>query len=252
MARSIVGRFVRHDLMSTDTDAAGAFYSALFGWTVERYEAMPGFKATRFTHEGATLGGLVPFDAQPQLGAHWISYVAVDDIAATCAAARVAAGAVCVQPFTLPGLGTFAVLEDPLRAFISPLQLEDPSMIELPERPTPGRFCWNQLLTADPAAVVEFYTACFGWTLSPDEMGGLMITRDGVELGSVMPEPGGARPSQWLPYVAVDDCAASEKRASELGAGVRVPRVELPGIGAFAVLADPTGAQFAMWQDHEG
>jgi uncharacterized protein len=53
---------------------------------------------------------------------------------------------------------------------------------------------------------------------------------------------------QWVPYVLVDNIAASTERAKSLGARVLADVTEIPGMGSFSMLVDPTGAAFAFWQ----
>lgn len=53
---------------------------------------------------------------------------------------------------------------------------------------------------------------------------------------------------QWVPYVLVDDIAASTEKAKLLGAKVLADVTEIPGMGSFSTLVDPTGAAFALWQ----
>jgi uncharacterized protein len=53
---------------------------------------------------------------------------------------------------------------------------------------------------------------------------------------------------QWVPYVLVDDIAASTGKAKSLGAKVLADVTEIPGKGSFSMLVDPTGAAFALWQ----
>jgi hypothetical protein len=53
-------------------------------------------------------------------------------------------------------------------------------------------------------------------------------------------------PPHWLVYFAVADCDASTERAHELGATVKVPPSDIPGVGRFSMLADPQGAGFAV------
>jgi hypothetical protein len=57
--------------------------------------------------------------------------------------------------------------------------------------------------------------------------------------------PAGAQPN-WLPYVAVDDVDATIARAKKLGARIPVSPEDIPGIGRFGVLQDPTGAVLAV------
>ncbi len=52
----------------------------------------------------------------------------------------------------------------------------------------------------------------------------------------------------WVPYVLVDDIAASTEKAKSLGARVLADVTEIPGMGSFSMFVDPTGAAFALWQ----
>ena len=55
----------------------------------------------------------------------------------------------------------------------------------------------------------------------------------------------GPVPPHWLVYFAVRDCDGTTALAQSLGGSVRVPPTDIPGIGRFAILADPQGAVFA-------
>jgi uncharacterized protein len=54
--------------------------------------------------------------------------------------------------------------------------------------------------------------------------------------------------ASMAPYVLVDDIAASTEKAKSLGARVLADVTEIPGMGSFSMLVDPTGAAFALWQ----
>jgi predicted enzyme related to lactoylglutathione lyase len=66
--------------------------------------------------------------------------------------------------------------------------------------------------------------------------------------GGMMKQPMPGAPSMWLPYVAVDDVAAATAKAKSLGAKVTVDATEIPGVGWFSVLVDPTGALIALFK----
>ena len=66
--------------------------------------------------------------------------------------------------------------------------------------------------------------------------------------GGLMQVPAPDVPSGWLAYVLVDDAAASTEKARSLGATISREVTEIPGIGWFSVITDPTGATFALWQ----
>jgi predicted enzyme related to lactoylglutathione lyase len=66
--------------------------------------------------------------------------------------------------------------------------------------------------------------------------------------GGMMKHPVPGAPSSWLAYVGVDDVAAATAKARSLGATVAKDVTEIPDLGWFSILVDPTGAVFALWQ----
>ena len=60
------------------------------------------------------------------------------------------------------------------------------------------------------------------------------------------PVPGA--PSQWLPYVLVDDVNATNKKVVNLGGKVMKDTQEVPNMGWFSIIIDPTGAPLGLWQ----
>jgi predicted enzyme related to lactoylglutathione lyase len=117
--------------------------------------------------------------------------------------------------------------------------------------PANGTFCWNELGTTDVEAAKKFYTELLGWTLKEGHVAPMIyneIMVNGQAVGGIYqmgPEFGGA-PSHWMPYVAVEDVEASVKRAEELGGKVCVPPTDIPNVGRFSVITDPTGATFSL------
>ncbi len=119
----------------------------------------------------------------------------------------------------------------------------------------PGTFCWFELGTTDGPAAKAFYTELLGWETEdvPMEHGVyVMLSKDGNGVGALyelfdeQKEQG--VPPHWLPYVAVEDADASVKQAVALGGEVLSPVTDVPEHGRMAVLKDPTGATFAIWQ----
>jgi predicted enzyme related to lactoylglutathione lyase len=118
-----------------------------------------------------------------------------------------------------------------------------------------GYFLWHELMTTDPAGAKKFYTASLGWTVTPGNIPGLdydMWTTARGPVGGVMELPAEARdmgaPTHWIPYVGSSDIRASVERATSLGAQTYVPVTDIPEVGWFAVLSDPQGATFAIYQ----
>lgn len=117
----------------------------------------------------------------------------------------------------------------------------------------PGTFCWPELGTSDANAAKKFYTSLFGWTVNdmplPDGTYTLFRLKDQdvaacYTLGAQMQ----GVPPHWGSYVSVEDVAKSAKRAAELGGKVIVEPMDVMDLGRMAVLQDPTGAMFNLWQ----
>lgn len=115
-----------------------------------------------------------------------------------------------------------------------------------------GVFCWVELPAGDPAGARAFYERLFGWEAEGGELpsGGVFMRmkRDGKVIGAIYSAPDGMPDSAWLSYVAVDDAAAVAARASELGAKVLRGPEDVDELGTMAMIQDPTGAVFAIWQ----
>jgi predicted enzyme related to lactoylglutathione lyase len=61
--------------------------------------------------------------------------------------------------------------------------------------------------------------------------------------------PPGAPPHPaWLEYIAVKDVDGSTRNARELGAKTLMEPTDIPNIGRFSVIADPTGAAIALFK----
>jgi predicted enzyme related to lactoylglutathione lyase len=110
-------------------------------------------------------------------------------------------------------------------------------------------FVHVELMTTDVAKAKAFYTELFDWKL--EEIPGMEYTVINVGEGTgggmmktVQPDS----PSYWMAYVYVDDAAVATEKARTLGATICKEVTEIPGIGWFSVITDPTGATLALWQ----
>jgi predicted enzyme related to lactoylglutathione lyase len=115
---------------------------------------------------------------------------------------------------------------------------------------THGAFSWSELVTPDPDAARDFYTALFGWGSKQMQMPGGTYTTFQVGDTSVagmmkLPQGTDLAPA-WGCYVTVEDVEATCKRAVELGGKVLMPVTELPAVGRMAVIQDPQGALISV------
>lgn len=117
-------------------------------------------------------------------------------------------------------------------------------------------FVHVELSTTDPAKAKSFYGQLFDWKLEDMQMGPDMtytlVDPSGGTGGGMMKQMCEGAPSAWMPYVIVDDVAAATKKATALGATVMKDVSEVPGMGLFSIIVDPTGAVLGLWQDTTG
>lgn len=115
---------------------------------------------------------------------------------------------------------------------------------------SPGAFCWADVSTPDVAAGKRFYTELFGWSAVEFSAGGGVycnFSRDGKSVCGLHPSAEGTFPC-WTSYVSVESADAAANRAVELGGWALVSPFNAMEAGRSAVLRDPTGATFAIWQ----
>lgn len=120
--------------------------------------------------------------------------------------------------------------------------------------PKHGQICWTEIATKNLDACKTFYAELFGWNLKRSEAVGTEM--EYIEFGDggdcpaggmyQMGEEYGDAPSHWMSYVAVDDVDESAKKVTELGGKVCVPPTDIPNVGRFSVITDPTGATFSL------
>ncbi len=118
---------------------------------------------------------------------------------------------------------------------------------------TRGRFAWHELMTPDPDAAIRFYRQVVGWGIEqfPSMPDYRMWTSGGKQRGGVMRQSEEERrrglAPHWLMYVAVPDIDATIRQAEGLGGRVRTPAKSVPGVGRYAILADPQGIVFCLY-----
>jgi uncharacterized protein len=241
----ILGRFVWHELLTTDTAGAAAYYPKVVPWRTEASN-MPGY--TIWMAGETQVGGLMEL---PQEGsaAHWLVYVGTPDVDETCAKAQSLGGRVLKASTDIPNVGRFAVLLDPQGATFAVFTPK-------PGQPAPtpaaqGGFSWHELATTDVAGALRFYGDLFGWRKGPGhDMGPMgvyqIFEHGGTQVGGMCP-PGPAHTGpSWLSYVHVADSSRAAAAAKSAGGRVVNGPMEVPGGSWIAILNDPQGSSFAV------
>jgi predicted enzyme related to lactoylglutathione lyase len=124
------------------------------------------------------------------------------------------------------------------------------------EKHAPGSFCWIELATTDQKAAKKFYQTLFGWQPNDMPMGPndfytmfRLEGRDAAAGYTLRPDQRSRGvPPHWLLYIAVESADSAVQRAAELGGQVLAPAFDVFEAGRMAVLQDPTGAAFSVWQ----
>jgi predicted enzyme related to lactoylglutathione lyase len=116
------------------------------------------------------------------------------------------------------------------------------------EAPKQGTFCWNELMTRDVERATKFYTDLIGWKAEDSGMAGMNYTifktgdkGDGGMM-AMPPDVAPEVPSHWMAYITVDDVDAASAKVTELGGKLLHGPQDIPTVGRFSVIQDPTGA----------
>lgn len=123
--------------------------------------------------------------------------------------------------------------------------------------PRVNGFCWVELAAKNTDVAKRFYQGLFKWTYREEEMSpemGSYITAmlDNDSVGAMFAMPDDMKkmniPPHWGSYILVDNCNETTKKARSLGAKVIKEPFDVMEAGSMAVLQDPCGAVFMLWQ----
>ncbi|MCB9732059.1 MAG: VOC family protein [Deltaproteobacteria bacterium] len=270
------GRFVWHDLMTTDPEKSLVFLAEVLGLELLEAEVAPQmsyYLGALPDSEDDTVFGAMAIEAEEGQRSHWIGYLALDDYDAALEALTEAGGTIHIAPDeVLEDLPE----DDDDEAVQAAVQLRnmvnrrmaivtDPQGVAFapsdraPEDPAPGALAavkhigWSELLVDDVDAAVAFYEGFAGWQAGePVERPGEGVTRtlaaDGQVFALARPlQAGSPFPPHWVHYFRVEDLDATLVRAREAGGAIFEDPLPLDA-GRRAIVLDPTGAPVGLWQ----
>jgi predicted enzyme related to lactoylglutathione lyase len=246
------GTFCWAELSTTDPQRAKDFYTTLFGWEIDDQPTEDG-TYTLLQKNGKLVAAL---QAQPQqqldmgVPPNWLCYIAVDDVNARAEKAAELGGTVLMEPFDVGEFGRMALVSDPTGAVFAMWQPGTHIGASLVN--DPGSMSWNELSTRDTNKAEAFYTQLFGWTTEKSPMGGEMgdytVWKNAGRSNGGMLTPAGDAPTAWFVYFTTEDLDDATLRVKDLGGQVMVPPTEVPQGGRFAIIVDPQGAGFALFE----
>jgi predicted enzyme related to lactoylglutathione lyase len=250
------GSFCWAEIGTTDRAAAKRFYSELFNWKAQDVEAGEAGTYTLMQLDGKDVCGLYELNKEQQgqgIPPHWLSYVSVDSADAATQKAKNLGAAVMMEPCDVMQIGRMSLMQDPTGAHFAIWQSKEHKGFGITQKP--GTPCWFELATKNTSQGGEFYHSLFGWEPKTEDMGPpekpmpytMMMQGEKPAAGMMeMTEEWGNIPPHWMVYVEVEDCDAVAKRAESLGGKVQVPPTDIPPVGRFSVISDPTGATFSV------
>ena len=248
---TVRGRFVWHELMTTDVKSAGAFYGRITGWKTQSWDKDQSY--TLFLAGGRRMAGLMllPEDAKA-MGAppSWLAYIGTENVDEAAREAVSLGAKILKPPADVPGTGRFAVLQDPQGAVFamftpSPASPDDGI-------PAVGDFSWHELATTDWRGAFTFYQRLFGWEetsamdMGPDgtyQMFGLKGRPFGGVFNKSKQMPG---PPVWTSYIKVADSKKAAAAVTRFGGRILSGPMEVPGGDLIAQGMDPQGGAFAV------
>jgi len=243
-------QFVWHELMTTDAKAAESFYTKVIGWDAKD-SGLPDRTYTLLSAGPIFVAGLMSTPPNAA-GAPptWMGYIGVDNVDTYTDKVKAAGGSICLAPQDIPGIGRFAVAQDPHGAMFTLFtgsNLQPPSA----EPGTYGLVGWNELHAADLETAWVFYSGLFGWTKADAvDMGPMgiyqLFATGGVPVGGMMTKTPQSPAPFWLYYFNVYSIDTALERVNLAGGKLLQGPHQVPGGSWIVQCVDPQGALFAL------
>jgi len=231
------GKFIWHDLLTTDPRLAGKFYEELFGWQIE-YRGQ--YAVVR--NGDKLIAGILqanPPDGRARDGV-WIPSASVADVDAAASLVKANGGKILKGPLDMDKRGRAVLISDPQGADLVLLSAKggDPADAGAAF----GDWLWDEIWTIDPDKTEDFYRSVLGY----DEMAlgekYRVFMHEGEWRSGIRVVPDEKEHMLWVPVVRVADPQATAQRVRELGGVVWVAPDEAPSKGDTALIGDTTGA----------
>lgn len=246
------GRFLWLELMTTDVEAARAFYTSVIGWGTQIHEGS-GPPYTMFTAASGPVGGVWALsDEDLAQGARpsWRAYIGTPDVDGVTQKAVDAGGRVLMKAMDVPNIGRMSVVTDPHGAAFGPYTPHEWPGAPLTNAKV-GEFSWHELMSGNFEEAWKLYQSVFGWNETGSHGMGPMGTYHmyGIgdySLGGMMTKPADMPAACWIHYVHVADVHAAVERVKAGGGMILNGPMTVPGGDQIAQCMDPQGAMFAL------
>jgi predicted enzyme related to lactoylglutathione lyase len=249
---TLLGRPLWYELMTTDMNAAEAFYRNVVGWKTAPFDGA-GQPYTMFNRGGeVAIGGVMRRPDDVKAPPFWAMYIGVPKIEDAAAHIKTLGGREHTPVIAIPGVGRLQMMADPQGAAF---YIYEPADAEQPPEAAAevGDASWRELMTTDLPAAIKFYEQVFGWRPSQAmDMGPMgmyqMFDRPHGMIGGMMTKPPEMAnvPPNWQIYFRVPDVHAAAEAVKANGGQVLNGPMEVPDGDWIVNAMDPQGAAFGL------
>jgi predicted enzyme related to lactoylglutathione lyase len=261
----LYGKFVWFDLFTDDLESASRFYEALFGWSF--IDTTPETEAVKtILRDGIPIANgahITPKQRKKRekeekrekkekktSESRWLGYMSVADVDGAARQVEQSGGSVYIEPKDLPERGRIAVVIDPEGAIFAIVRASDGDPPD--QGVLENHWLGSELWTTNPDGAQAFYSSLVGYEQQLVDVGSdsayRLLVKDERPRAGIVKIPWDDVEPDWVPYVAVSDTAAIVEKAVKLGARVLIEPEGTNQPGAIAIIADPSGAVFAVQQ----
>ena len=233
------GKFVWHDLLTTDVAAAKDFYGNLLGWSFREQG-----RYTVVLNGDKAIGGMVhikPKDGKKH-ASRWLASLSVPDIEKAANYVKESGGTIHEGPVEMKNRGRGLLISDPQKAQILLLNSigGDPADIE----PAMGSWLWVELWSDAPEKSIAFYKELGDYDAVKGDNEYWFLWHDKWRAGvrKISKVPLDDAEVRWIPTVRVTDTKSTSSKARKLGGQVLVEPREISIGGSVALIEDPNGA----------
>ena len=237
------GKFVWHDLLTTNQVAAQAFYGELFGWS---------FRKTgdyiQIYNGDHLIGGILALQPKPgdarTVAGQWLAFLSVADVERSAETVKANGGKVINGPLALGERGRGVLIADPAGAHLMLLHASggDPR----DRQAAVGDWLWNEVWTLDVDPLVSFYTELGQYQDSLQGDDYVVLINEGRWRAGVRRIRQRAYAGRWVPVVRVKDPGVLLHKVEQLGGTVLLAPGETGASGDTALISDNSGAMLIL------